>query len=470
MSNYLSNYRTADSASLAAAPGEVALGAPVASAANATSAGHFRYAILALIFIATVLNYADRATLSIAGTAVSKDLGLDPKALGVVFSAFAWAYVIGQLPGGWLLDRFGAKRVYGASLVLWSIFTLTQGLVHFSSTAAMAAAALFIMRFMLGLVESPAFPGNARIVATWFPTAERGLATSLFNSAQYLAVVLFTPLMAWLTHAFGWQHVFIFMGCLGLALAVFWFSFMGEPRSHPRMTKQELAFIEAGGALTNLEAGIKTVKPKLKRGEVLQLFTSRMMWGVYIGQYCITALTYFFITWFPIYLIKGRGMPIMTVGLVAALPAICGFSGGVLGGAFSDYLIRKGVSTSKARKAPFMLGMLLSTSVVVANFVETNTAVIVIMSLAFFGKGLGAVGWAVVSDTAPKEMTGLTGGVFNGLGNIAGIVTPIVIGYVVATTGSFNNALWFVGAHGVIAILAYGVLAGPFQRLQIRHA
>jgi len=117
-----------------------------------------------------------------------------------------------------------------------------------------------------------------------------------------------------------------------------------------------------------------------------------------------------------------------------------------------------------------MLGMLLSTSVVVANFVDTNTAVIVIMSLAFFGKGLGAVGWAVVAATAQKEMTGLTGGVFNGLGNIAGIVTPIAIGYVVASTGTFNNALWFVGAHGVIAILAYGVLAGPFQRLQIRHA
>jgi ACS family glucarate transporter-like MFS transporter len=107
--------------------------------------------------------------------------------------------------------------------------------------------------------------------------------------------------------------------------------------------------------------------------------------------------------------------------------------------------------------------------VVAANFVDTNSAVVAIMALAFFGKGLGAVGWAVVSDTAPREMTGLCGGVFNGLGNIAGIVTPIVIGYVVATTGSFNDALWFVGAHGVLAILAYGVLAGPFQRLVIQQ-
>ncbi|WP_415495723.1 MFS transporter, partial [Burkholderia gladioli] len=152
--------------------------------------GHFRYWILALIFTVTVLNYADRATLSIAGTFVAKDLGLTPASLGIVFSAFGWAYAIGQIPGGWLLDRFGARRVYGASIVLWSLFTIAQGSVSWFGGAASATAALFVMRFMLGLVESPAFPGNARIVATWFPTNERGTASALFNSAQYLAVVI----------------------------------------------------------------------------------------------------------------------------------------------------------------------------------------------------------------------------------------------------------------------------------------
>jgi ACS family glucarate transporter-like MFS transporter len=162
-------------------------------------------------------------------------------------------------------------------------------------------------------------------------------------------------------------------------------------------------------------------------------------------------------------------MSIMTVGFVAALPAICGFSGGVLEGALSDYLIRRGVSPSKARKTPFMIGMALPTSVVAANFFDSNAAVIAVMSLAFFRNGLGTIGWAMVSDTAPREMTGLTGGVFNGLGNIAGIVTPIVIGYVVAKTGSFHDALWFVGMHGLLAILAYGVLAGEFCRLELKN-
>ncbi|WP_321818237.1 MULTISPECIES: MFS transporter [unclassified Paraburkholderia] len=438
-------------------------------AAQQARIGHFRYAILGLIFCITVLNYADRATLSIAGTFVARDLGLTPAALGVVFSAFGWAYAIGQIPGGWLLDRFGARRVYGASIVLWSCFTMAQGAVSVFGSVAAATTALFVMRFMLGLVESPAFPGNARVVAAWFPTAERGTASALFNSAQYLAVVIFTPLMAWLTHRFGWHQVFFFMGALGIVAACIWFATMREPADHPRMSRAELDYIAERGALVHLDSHLGG-RGRFTRREIAVLFKSRMLWALYIGQYCITALTYFFITWFPIYLVKERGMNIMTVGLVAALPAICGFSGGVLGGALSDWLIRRGVPMSAARKTPFMIGMVLATALIGAPFATTDTAVVVLVSLAFFGKGLGAIGWAVLADVAPREMTGLSGGVFNGIGNVAGIVTPIVIGFVVATTGSFDRALWFVGAHGVVAMLAYGLLAGRFRRIELPSA
>lgn len=442
--------------------------APIEAAAEHARVGRQRFVILALIFVVTVLNYADRATMSIAGTEVVKELGLDPIMLGMIFSAFAWAYALGQIPGGWLLDRFGARRVYGCSLFLWSLFTMLQGTVGWIGlVGSTAAITLFGMRFMLGLVESPAFPANNRIVASWFPTRERGTASALFNSAQYMAVVVFAPLMAWLTHSMGWEHVFLWMGGVGIVATFFWFALYHDPASHPRLQKAELDYMREGGALVSLEATRKTEKPKLKWDEVKQLFTSRTLWGIYLGQYCITALTYFFITWFPIYLIKGRGMTIMEAGWVAALPAICGFSGGVLGGVVSDWLIRRGVHPSRARKTPFVIGMALSTTLVTANFVDANWMVIALMALAFFGKGLAAVGWAVLSDTAPKNMVGLSGGVFNGIGNTAGIITPVVIGYFVATTGSFNAALWFVAAHGLIAILAYTVIAGRFERVEI---
>lgn len=446
------------------------LTAPLANA----RVGRHRFAILALIFIVTVINYADRSTMSIAGTGVVSDLGLDPIMLGMIFSAFAWAYAIGQIPGGWLLDRFGARRVYGCSLILWSLFTMLQGTVGWLGLAgATAAMALFGMRFMLGLVESPAFPANNRIVSCWFPTCERGTASALFNSAQYMAVVLFTPLMAWLTHSLGWQHVFLWMGALGLVLGVVWFALYRDPSSDARLGEAELAYMRAGGALVDLEANRKERQPRHTLHEIAQLFTSRTLWAIYLGQYCITALTYFFITWFPIYLVKGRGMTIMEAGWVAALPAICGFSGGILGGMLSDHLIRRGVHPSLARKTPYVIGMALASTLVSANYVEANWIVIALMALAFFGKGLAAVGWAVLSDTAPKSMVGLSGGVFNGIGNVAGIVTPLVIGYFVATTGSFHSALWFVAAHGVLGILAYVALAGRFERVEIatqRHA
>ena len=157
-----------------------------------------------------------------------------------------------------------------------------------------------------------------------------------------------------------------------------------------------------GGALVDQEKERKKAKSKPTRAELAQLFTSRNLWVVYLGQYCITALTYFFITWFPIYLIKGRGMTIMEAGWVAALPAICGFTGGILGGFVSDCLIRRGVHPSRARKTPFVIGMALSTSLVLANYVDGNAAVIALMTLAFFGKGLAAVGWCP-AETHPNE-------------------------------------------------------------------
>lgn len=170
-----------------------------------------RYWIVVMLFIVTSFNYGDRATLSIAGSEMAKDIGLDPVGMGYVFSAFSWAYVIGQIPGGWLLDRFGSKRVYFWSIFIWSMFTLLQGFVDIFSGFGIIVA-LFTLRFLVGLAEAPSFPGNSRIVAAWFPAQERGTAVSIFNSAQYFATVIFAPIMGWLTHEVGWSHVFFFMG------------------------------------------------------------------------------------------------------------------------------------------------------------------------------------------------------------------------------------------------------------------
>jgi ACS family glucarate transporter-like MFS transporter len=425
-----------------------------------------RYWIVLFLFLLTSVNFADRATLSIVGTDLAKELKLDPVAMGYVFSAFAWAYVICQIPGGWLLDRFGSKQIYFWSIALWSLFTLLQGFVGwFGATGAVVA--LFVLRFLLGVAEAPSFPANARIVAAWFPTAERGTASAIFNSAQYFATVLFSPIMGWITHSFGWPPVFWFMGAVGLVFAAFWPRLIHGPKEHPAANAAEVAHIEQGGGLVNLDRKGASVGPT-SWSTLGQLLGNRMLLGIYLGQYCITTLTWFFLTWFPIYLVKDRGMSILKVGFVAALPALCGFAGGILGGWFSDWLLRRGYSLTVARKTPIVVGLLLSVSMVACNYVESQVAVIFFMSLAFFGKGVGALGWAVISDTSPKSVTGLCGGLFNTFGNTAGIVTPIAIGYILKATGSFNWALVYVSAHAALAVASYLVVVGEIKRVELR--
>lgn len=430
--------------------------------------GRVRYSILAMLFVATTINYADRATLSITGTQVQAQFGLSAVAMGYLFSAFGWAYVAAQLPGGWLLDRYGSRRVYALSILMWSILALTQGAVGLLSGAAVVAA-LFVLRLFVGMAEAPAFPGNSRIVAAWFPTGERGTAAAVFNSAQYFATVAFAPLLAWITHFFGWQCVYFFMGATGLGLFVVWLSTVYSPRGHPRLTASELDFIAGAGAQVDIDDSTRRSAPPVRWAQVAQLLRSRMLVGVYIAQYCITTLTYFFLTWFPIYLVKQRGMSILTAGFVATLPAICGFVGGVLGGVLSDMLLRRGHSLTVARKAPIVAGMLLSTVIIACNFIRADWLVVLFMSLAFFGKGIGALGWAVVADTSPKEMAGLSGALFNTFGNAAAITTPIVIGYIVAGSGSFAGALVFVAANAIAAVASYLLIVGTIERLDLSN-
>ena len=443
----------------------------MAASAEASKRGALRYGILALIFFVTVINYADRAVISIAAPPMSDDLGLDPVEMGFIFSAFAWSYVAGQLPGGWILDRFGSKWVYALSITLWSVFTLLQGFVGFLAGGA-AVMTLFGLRLAVGLAEAPSFPANARIVSAWFPTSERGTASAIFNSGQYFATVMFAPFMAWIVHDFGWQQVFWVMGILGVLITLVWVKVIYSPRKHPLMKPAELAYIEAGGALLDVEEKARAGDSKKSGpslGAIGQLLSNRMLLGIYIGQYCITTLTYFFLTWFPVYLVKERGLSILQAGFAAVLPALCGFIGGILGGVISDAILKKTGSLTWARKTPIVAGMLLSTAIIGCNYVESPALVVGLMGVAFFGKGIGALGWAVVSDTSPKEIPGLNAGLFNTFGNTAGITTPIAIGYIVAASGgSFTGALVFVAANALMALISYLFIVGEIKRVVLR--
>jgi MFS transporter, ACS family, glucarate transporter len=442
----------------------------LAPSVDAQRKTHVRVWMLGIILFLSTVAYADRSILSIAGSSIKEEFGLSAVQLGYILSAFSWAYVIGQIPGGLLLDYAGTKTVYGVTLVVWSLSTFMLGFVGtFAAGATSAVVLIFTLRFILGFVEAPSFPANARIAVMWFPKSERGRASSLFASAQYFAVGIFSPMAGWLVSQFGWPWPFFVLGTIGFLAAIVWVQYMYEPRKHPKVSQTELDYIVEGGALVDVDSiKDRKAKSRLSAAVIKSLLINRMLWCAYIGQYCTIALSYFFITWFPIYLVQARGMDILHAGFATIAPSLFGFLGGISGGIISDWLIQHGWSVSWGRKTPYIVGMFMASTLVVSAFTDSNALVIAIMSFAFYGKGVaaGAGTWAIICDTAPKEAVGLAGSIFNCIGNIAGIVTPIVFGYIVADTGNYGAGLYFVGAHCIVAALMFLFVMGKIERVE----
>jgi ACS family glucarate transporter-like MFS transporter len=434
-----------------------------------TRNSHIRFWIIAVLFIVSSINYASRATLSFAAVPLGKEITISTVQLGYIFSAFGWSYVIGQIPGGALLDRYGSRPIYLWSITLWAVFTMAQAFVSSLSFIPIFIS-LFALRFALGFAECPSFPANARIVANWFPNSERGTASAIFNASQYFSLVAFAPLMGWLAQNYGWRSVFLAMGAIGLAGAALFWAVVQSPSRHKSISKREYDYIETGGALVNLDRPAAAAQ-QIRWGIIGQLLANRMLLGIYLAQYSITALTYFYATWFPIYLIKARHMSLAHAGFASAGPAIAGFVGGVLGGVISDLLLKKGVALSPARKIPIIIGLVISCAILLCNYTDSQVLIMTFMAVAFFGKGVAALGWAVMSDAAPREATGLSGSIFNLFGNAAGIFTPIGIGYILAATGNnWDMALLFVFAHSIVAMVSYLFITGTIKRVVLRTA
>jgi ACS family D-galactonate transporter-like MFS transporter len=414
-----------------------------------------RFGVLALICFATVLNYGDRAVLGVAAPAMSAELAISPVMMGLVFSVFSWTYAAAQIPGGILLDRLGTRLTYALSLILWSLCTLLHGLVY-------GVLALILFRLALGIAEAPCFPTNSRVLSTWFPQQERARANSVYAVGQYFGLAFLSPLLFWIVAVWGWRWLFVISGVVGIAYGLFWYRAYREPEQSKSVNAAELDHIRAGGGLSHGGAAIS-----FSWARVGKLLGKRQILGASIGQFCGNSTLVFFLTWFPTYLATERHMDWLKSGVFAVLPYIAASVGVLLGGYVSDLLVRRTGSATIGRKLPIVVGLLLASTIVLANFVESNAMVIAIMSVAFFGQGMVNLGWTLISDIAPKQFIGLTGGVFNLCANLAGIVTPLVVGFILAATGSFYGALAFIGALALIGAGAYIFIVGEVVRVEI---
>lgn len=406
-----------------------------------------RYAMLALVFINVMINYLDRSNLSVAAASLGKDLHLSTVQMGLIFSAFGWTYALLQIPGGLVADRFGPRVLYAFCLITWSITTSLQAF-------AKGFVSLFGLRLATGAFEAPCYPINNRIVTSWFPNHERASAIALYVSGQFIGLAFFTPVLVTVQYYFGWHGLFITTGLAGLVWGLVWYFFYRDPLDHPRVNKEELDYIEKGGGLIEGKKHDPDQPSIWNWSNLKQVFSNRTLWGIYIGQFAMNAMLWFFLTWFPTYLVQYRGLNFLKSGYLASIPFLAACAGLLLSGFLSDYLIRRGKSIAVARKTPIIIGLIVSTSIVGANYSSHTIYIIFFMALAFFGAGMALISWVFVSILSPKHLIGLTGGVFNFMGNLASIIVPIVIGFLVKG-GDFKPALIFIGALGLIGACSY---------------
>jgi Sugar phosphate permease len=418
-----------------------------------------RIGILALLAAGTMINYLDRTVLGIAAPQLTQELGIGAAVMGLVFSAFAWTYALAQIPGGLFLDRFGNKVTYFLALSFWSLFTLCHGF-------AVGLKTLLLCRFGLGVSEAPCFPVNSRVVSAWFPQQERARATAVYTVGEYLGLACFAPLLYWIMESFGWRTLFISVGVVGLLFALVWWRHYREPHQDSRLSQQEREYIFAGGGLST---GAEQ-KTAFNWPLVRQLLRKRQIIGASIGQFAGNTVLVFFLTWFPTYLATERHMPWLKVGFFAILPFLAAAGGVMFGGWVSDKILKATGSANIGRKLPIIVGLLMASCIITANWLESDTAVILVMSFAFFGQGMVGLGWTLISDMAPKGLGGLTGGLFNFCANLAGILTPLVIGFIVAALGNFFYALIYIGGAALLGVVAYLFILGDVKRIELEPA
>ena len=425
---------------------------------NPSKLTHKRYNILTLVFITVVINYLDRTNISVAAIGIQADLNVTDVQMGIIFSAFAWTYSTLQIPGGIMADHFRARLLYPVILFLWSIATLLQGLVS-------SLGALIGLRAAIGVFEAPSYPTNNKIVTSWFPEKERASAIAIYTSGQFIGLAFLTPVLYLIQDAYGWRGLLIVSGVLGIGWAAVWYLFYRDPQRHESVSKEELAYIEAGGGIIAQDnKGKDKGEVTFSLSDLAEAFRHPKLWGIYLGQFCLGTLFMFFLTWFPTYLVKYRGMDFLDAGFASMIPYIAAFCGVLLAGFSSDYMVRRGVSAEWSRKGPILVGMLLSIAIVGANYTDSTSMVIFFLAVAFFGNGLASIAWVFVSLLAPKRLIGLVGGVFNFIGGLAGVVTPIVIGYLIDGE-DFSPALFYIAFVAFLGFCCYLFLVGKIERV-----
>ncbi|GBQ94011.1 MFS transporter [Asaia krungthepensis] len=417
-----------------------------------------RWQMIALCFVANIINFLDRSNLAIAVPKIEAELHLSSFEIGLGLSAFFWTYALMQVPVGWMIDRFGVRRCLAGSVLWWSVFTAASAFIT-------GLPSLLAARLMLGVGEAGALPGFAKVVFNWFPRRERGFASSIFDSGSRVGSALALPLVAWLVAVVGWRQSFIWTGLLGFVWVAVWLVLYRDPKDHARVTPAQVALLEQeqGG-------GAKGPSSAVSLGFLLR---QRTIWGMMIGFFCLNFAIYFFITWFPTFLIKARHFTLEDVRLYGLFPALFAIPFGWIGGAVSDALLRRGWSATRARKTCLVGGMLVSCVIAFAPLVASSFTALVLMGISYAALAFTAANiWTLPGEVAPSASNvALIGALQNGAANLAGIGISTFTGAMLTLThGSFVLPLGIAGLLCIVGALSYLFLMGPVERIAVPEA
>ncbi|WP_321937467.1 MFS transporter [Paraburkholderia sp. J8-2] len=402
--------------------------------------------IAVFLFSLSMINYMDRIALSIAAKPIEHEFHLTAVGMGYLFSSFIWSYAVFLLPMGFLVDRFGTKRMAGVGIFIWSAATALTG-------AATSFASLIAARLVMGAGESTSNPVGGKVIRQWIPAGERGMVTSMFNSGSYAGPAICSVLLGALVAAFGWRLSFVIAGAIGFIWLGAWLIFFNPPEKARWLKSDEREKIirERGTAPvaeledTNTAGGLRT------------LLRSRTLWGLAITQGCNVYTQYLFLTWLPSYLQTTRHLSLTHTGALAAVPYAAAVLLCVAVGRLSDRLLKKSGVGSGRRRNSVALAMLTGSVILAVPFTTNLAILMVVFSIALAGiASTTSLNFALLNDVLPsaKHVAKAMAFVVVG-GNIFGMIAPIATGYVIQATGSYD---WAFGIAGLLLIVGAAVV------------
>lgn len=405
-----------------------------------------RHVVLWLTVLAYLITYMDRVVIATAAPMIEEEFGFTPVTMGWIFASFSIAYALFQIPGGWLGDRFGARRALTGVVLWWSTFTAATALTW-------SASSMIVCRFLFGAGEAGAFPIATRSLSRWMLPSERGWAQGLTHAGARLGGALTPVFVALLIVYYGWRTPFFLFALLGLAWAALWFGYYRDtPREHRSVNDAELAMIE--GALGTGRARVSV--------PWRHLLANPRLWVLSAMYFCYAYCINIFLTWFPKYLHDARGFDIAMMGLFASMPLLAGVVGDLVGGWASDRLVKRGAGLKIGRRAVAVVGFLIAAVMIpLAAATADPFASIICFCVALFGLELTVgVSWAVTLDIG-GAYAGSVSAVMNTFGNIGAAIAAVVTGYIVSMSG------WFP-AFAVLAVLCL-VAALLFMRIDASY-